>query len=131
MNLKLGESAAPPLPTKEQLVWADQEIGVIIHHDLQVYDPECDPRSGGKPPRPDVFNPVALDTDQWLQTARSAGAKYAILVAKHWSGFSLWPTEAHDYSVKSSPWRNGKGDIVADFIRSCEKFGIRPGICCR
>lgn len=129
-NLERGESAVPPLPTKEQLEWADQEIGVIIHQDLQVYDPGFDPRSGEKLPRPDVFNPVALDTDQWLRTARSAGAKYAILVAKHWSGFSLWPTEAHDYSVKSSPWRNGKGDIVADFIRSCEKFGIRPGLYC-
>ena len=56
------------------------------------------------------------------------GAKYAVLVAKHCSGFSLWPTDAHDYSIKQSPWKNGEGDIVADFIASCKKYNIKPGI---
>lgn len=58
------------------------------------------------------------------------GGKYAILVAKHTSGFSLWPTAAHDYSVKNTPWKNGKGDIVAEFIASCNKYGVLPGIYC-
>jgi alpha-L-fucosidase len=49
-------------------------------------------------------------------------------VAKHGTGFSLWPTKAHDYSVRNSPWENGKGDVVRDFIASCKKYGIRPGI---
>jgi len=51
-----------------------------------------------------------------------------VLVAKHCSGFSLWPTKAHPYSIKNTPWRNGKGDIVKDFIVSCKKYGIKPGI---
>lgn len=115
-------------PSKEHLEWADCEIGVIIHHDLEVYDHAY---RHGKPerlPGPEVFNPTALDTDQWLAVAASAGAQYAVLVAKHDSGFSLWPTGAHDFSVAASPWRGGKGDVVADFIRSCGKFGIRPGL---
>ena len=60
--------------------------------------------------------------------AKAAGATYAVLVAKHCSGFSLWPTKAHPYSVKNTPWRNGQGDIVKDFIASCKKYGLRPGI---
>lgn len=117
-----------PLPTPEQTEWADAEVGVIIHFDLPSIcghdrDDWPDP-----PPSPAIFNPQRLDTDQWLKAAHDLGAKYAVLVAKHCSGFSLWPTAAHGYSVKSSPWKGGKGDVVADFIASCEKYGIRPGL---
>ena len=115
-------------PNKIQQNWADAEIGVLIHFDMQVYEPDYNWRKYGSHPDPDTFNPVDLDTDQWLEAASKLGAKYAVLVAKHGSGFSLWPTEAHDYSVKNSSWRDGKGDIVADFVASCKKYGIKPGI---
>ena len=115
-------------PTERQIEWADCEIGVIIHQDMQVYAPDYNHRKDGPQPPAGAFNPSCLDTDQWLATAKSAGAKYAILVAKHCSGFSLWPTKAHDYSVASSPWKGGKGDVVADFFASCKKYGIRPGL---
>ncbi len=119
------------LPTASQLKWADTEIGVIIHFDVQVFEPDYSFRKKwGYTPDPKVFNPAALDTDRWLETAVSAGAKYAVLVAKHCSGFSLWPTKAHSYSVAGSPWKNGQGDIVADFLKSCRKFGVKPGLYC-
>ena len=118
-----------PLPTQAQQEWADMELGVLIHYDIPVFSPDFDFRKRwGDPLDVSIFNPTMLDTDQWLSTAVAAGAKYAVLVAKHCSGFSLWPTEAHDYSVKSAPWRDGKGDIVGDFIQSCKKFGIKPGL---
>ncbi len=118
-----------PLPTQAQQEWADMELGVLIHYDIPVFSPDFDFRKRwGDPLDVSIFNPTMLDTDQWLSTAAAAGAKYAVLVAKHCSGFSLWPTEAHDYSVKSAPWRDGKGDIVGDFIKSCKKFGIKPGL---
>ena len=72
--------------------------------------------------------PLLFEADQWVRAAKAAGATYAVLVAKHCSGFSLWPTEAHPYSVKNAPWKNGKGDIVKDFIASCKKYNIKPGI---
>ena len=115
-------------PNKIQQQWADAEIGVLIHFDMQVFVPDYKWRKYGSHPDPDLFNPVDLDTDQWLEAASRLGAKYAVLVAKHGSGFSLWPTDAHDYSVKNSSWRDGKGDIVADFVASCKKYGIKPGI---
>ncbi len=105
------------------------ELGVLIHYDIPVFHPDFDFRKRwGDPLDVSIFNPTQLDTDQWLSTAAAAGAKYVVLVAKHCSGFSLWPTEAHDYSVKSAPWRDGEGDIVGDFIKSCKKFGIKPGL---
>ncbi len=117
------------LPTAAQLKWADAEIGVLIHFDMPVFEPSYDFRSDWNyHPNLSVFNPTQLDTDQWIKASKAAGATYAILVAKHCSGFSLWPTAAHQYSVKNTPWRNGQGDIVKDFIASCKKYGLKPGI---
>ncbi len=115
------------LPTPEQVEWADCEIGVIIHMDMFTFVnmDYMDP-----PPPVTAFNPEELDTDQWLEAAAAMGAKYAVFVAKHCTGFSMWPTEAHTYSVKHAPFRNGTGDIVADFFASCKKYGIRPGLYC-
>ena len=116
------------LPSEPHVQWADAEIGAMFHFDVVNYVPDYNWRKWGTHPPASVFNPSKLDTDQWIRVAKAAGAKYAVLVAKHCSGFSLWPTAAHEYSVKHSPWRDGKGDIVADFIRSCQKYDIKPGI---
>ncbi|WP_236972799.1 alpha-L-fucosidase [Membranihabitans marinus] len=117
------------LPTAAQVAWAEAEVGAMFHLDVQVFEPDYKWReTRDYQPDPSVFNPKDLDTDQWISTAKAGGANYAILVAKHCSGFSLWPTKAHDYSVKSSPWRNGEGDIVRDFIESCKKYGVKPGL---
>lgn len=113
-------------PTPEQVEWANCEIGILIHYDMQVFHPAG--YQFGDVPSPMLFNPTQLDTDQWIEIAKAAGAEYVVLVAKHGSGFSLWPSKAHDYSILNSPYLNGQGDIVSDFIGSCEKYGMRPGI---
>lgn len=118
-------------PTIEQIQWSDCEIGVIIHLDLVIYRDHYNIRHHFYDPIPaEEFDPKKLDTDQWVASAKALGAKYAVLVAKHGTGFSLWPTEAHEYSVKNSPYKNGNGDIVKEFIASCEKYGVRPGLYC-
>jgi alpha-L-fucosidase len=110
-------------------VWANAEIGVIIHLDMNIFAPDTY-HSGQKNTLPplSVFHPSKLNTDQWIAAAKSAGAKYAVLVAKHGTGFSLWPTRANDYTISHTAWKNGQGDIVSDFIKSCRKYGLRPGI---
>ena len=116
-------------PSEQQLKWADCEMGVIIHLDMQTFEPTYDFRANRDyQPSPKVFNPSSLDTDQWIRTAKAAGAKYAVLVAKHCSGFCLWPTKAHPYNISSTPWKDGKGDVVGDFFKSCEKYGLLPGL---
>ena len=92
-------------PNELQQEWANAEIGVIIHFDMPVFHPDYNWRQFGTHPSPSTFNPSSLDTDQWIHTAKSLGAKYAVLVAKHCSGFSLWPTKAHEYSIKNSPYK--------------------------
>jgi alpha-L-fucosidase len=117
------------LPTPEQLAWADAEIGVIIHLDINIYAPDTfDYRKTETLPTLDVFNPARLNTDQWMKTAKAAGAKYAVLTVKHGTGFCLWPSKVNNYNVGHTKWKQGKGDILKDFIASCKKYGLKPGL---
>ncbi|MEO6531413.1 MAG: alpha-L-fucosidase [Specibacter sp.] len=74
------------------------------------------------------LNPAGLDAEQWVQMAVSMGAKYVVVTAKHHDGFCLWPPATTDYSVASSPWRGGSGDVVAEVPAACRKLGMKPGI---
>ena len=97
-----------PRPTKEQVEWADCEIGAIIHFDINVYEPQYQWRGQWDyNPDPKIFNPTKLDTDQWVKSVKAMGGEYAVLVVKHCTGFCLWPSEAHGYGIKSSPWKDG------------------------
>ena len=118
------------LPTPAQAEWAKREIGVIIHLDLPVFTGDRSynfRRHYGDPLPASLFNPDGMDVDGWVRAARDMGAQYAVLVAKHCTGFCLWPTEAHGYSVKSSPWKNGQGDVAREFVNACRKYDVLPG----
>jgi alpha-L-fucosidase len=111
--------------TAQQTAWQDLEFGVIIHFSTNTF---LDREWGDGTADPKVFNPAAFDPDQWMKAIRDAGAKYVVLVAKHHDGFCLWPTEQTAYSVKASPWREGKGDVVGDVARAARKYGLKFGV---
>jgi alpha-L-fucosidase len=115
-------------PTPEQAAWQDMEIGLFIHYDLPVFKPEWNHRQYEQRPGPEIFNPTRLDTEQWMEAAEAIGAKYAVFVAKHGSGFLSWQSDQYPYGMRQSPFQNGKGDLVRDFAASCRKHGIKPGI---
>lgn len=77
---------------------------------------------------PTLFNPTNLSTDDWCEVAKSIGAKGIILTAKHHDGFCLWQTNTTEYSIKNSPYQNGKGDIVKSLEKSCKKYGLKMGL---
>jgi alpha-L-fucosidase len=74
------------------------------------------------------LNPARLNTDQWCRAAKSWGAKMVIFTSKHGGGFCWWQTSTTDYSVKSIPWKNGKGDVLAELSESCDKYGLDLGV---
>ena len=117
-----------PIPTPEHLAWQKRELGVLIHFDVEVYEPSYKSRQHDTLPPASVFNPAELDTDQWIRAAKAAGCTSAVFTAKHGSGFSMFPTAAYGYGVHTCPWKGGKGDIVGDFVASCRKFGLTPGL---
>jgi alpha-L-fucosidase len=112
-------------PTPQQTEWQDLEFGVIIHYSTNTF---LDREWGDGTADPSVFNPTQLDPDQWMKAIRDSGAKYVVLVAKHHDGFCLWPSEQTSYSVKSSPWKNGHGDLVGDVARAARKYGLKFGV---
>jgi alpha-L-fucosidase len=112
-------------PSPQQTDWQDLEFGVILHFSTNTF---LDREWGDGTAAPSVFNPTELDPDQWMGAIRDSGAKYVVLVAKHHDGFCLWPTDQTDYSIKSSPWKNGKGDLVGDVARSARKYGLKFGV---
>ena len=112
-------------PSAQQTAWQDLEFGVILHFSTNTF---LDREWGDGTADPAVFNPTAFDPDQWMKAIHDSGAKYVVLVAKHHDGFCLWPTEQTAYSVKSSPWKNGKGDVVGDVARAAHKYGLKFGV---
>lgn len=112
-------------PTKYQMKWQELEIGLFCHFGMNTFHNR---EWGDGTDAPDTFNPSSLDCRQWARTASKAGFKYLILTAKHHDGFCLWPTKTTDYSVKSSPWKGGKGDVVFECAQACRQEGILFGI---
>jgi alpha-L-fucosidase len=111
-------------PNEDQLKWADAEFGMFCHFGMNTFvNKEW---SDGTFP-PSKFNPTKLDCEQWVTAAKAAGINYMVLTTKHHDGFCLWQTKTTDYSVKSSPWKNGKGDVVAEFVAACRKHGMKFG----
>src|SRR6476646_4598245 len=120
-----GQNSTGIKPSPQQVEWQDLEFGVLIHFGTNTY---LDREWGDGTASPQVFNPTQFDPEQWLRAAKAAGAKYVVLVAKHHDGFCLWPTQQTDYSVKSSPWENGKGDVVKRVSDAAQKLGMKFGI---
>jgi alpha-L-fucosidase len=135
-SLATAQKANPILPTPNpaQLAWQEAEMGAVFHYDLHVFDGKKYEQNGeaGNRTNPvfdyQIFNPEELDTDQWIKAAKDAGFKFAILTATHETGFALYPSDVNPYSVKALKWKDGKGDILRDFVNSCHKYGIKPGI---
>ncbi len=112
-------------PSPQQAAWQDLEFGVILHFGPNTF---LNQEWGNGTASPRVFNPRRFDPGQWMRAIRAAGAKYVIFVAKHHDGFCLWPTAQTDYSVKSSPFEHGHGDVVGAVERAARKYGLKFGL---
>jgi alpha-L-fucosidase len=124
-SLASAQSFPDVKPSPQQIAWQDLEFGVIIHFSTNTF---LDREWGDGTADPSVFNPTQFDPEQWMKAIRDSGAKYVVLVAKHHDGFCLWPTDQTAYSVKSSPWKGGKGDVVGDVARAARKYGLQFGV---
>lgn len=114
-------------PTKKQLDFQDWEFGIFNHFGIRTFY-EGHKDWDGKKMDPEKFQPDQLDCGQWADTARNGGARYMVLTAKHHDGFANWPSKYTDFSVASSSWRDGEGDVVKEFTDACRKHQLKVGL---
>jgi alpha-mannosidase len=122
---KIVRSAATIVPSPNQLAWQEMEFIAFVHFGMNTF---TDREWGEGTESPSLFNPSDFDARQWARVLRDAGLKMIIVTAKHHDGFCLWPSQYTEHSVKNSPWRKGKGDVVGEVAEACRETGLKLGI---
>lgn len=112
-------------PSRRQFSWQQIEFYGFIHFGMNTM---TDREWGLGHEDPHLFDPKDLDCDQWINELQQAGMRGAILTCKHHDGFCLWPSQYTEHTVANSPWKNGHGDLVAEFSAACQKYGMKFGI---
>ncbi len=114
-----------PVPSKRQLRWHRHPFYGFLHFTVNTF---TDKEWGYGDEIPDIFAPTAFDADQIVSAAKDGGMTGLILTCKHHDGFCLWPSRYSEHSVKNSPWRGGKGDVVREISEACRKLQIGFGV---
>lgn len=114
-----------PVPTEAQLDWHNMEMNAFVHFTTNTF---TDLEWGFGNETESVFNPTSADPNQWAFVLKNAGFNGAILTCKHHDGFCLWPSKFTEHSIKNSPYKNGKGDIVKEFSLACKQNNLKFGV---
>jgi len=113
------------VPSKRQLALQQMEFYAFVHYTVNTFTGK---EWGDGTESESVFAPARQDVMQWAGSIAAAGMRGAILTCKHHDGFCLWPSAYTSHTVANSPYKNGKGDVVAEFSEACRAYGLKFGI---
>jgi alpha-L-fucosidase len=114
-----------PLPSSAQMKWHEMELNAFVHFTTNTF---TGLEWGYGDEKESVFNPTEVNVNQWATTLKATGFKTLILTCKHHDGFCLWPGKYTEHSIKNSPYKNGKGDLVKEVSDACKKYGLKFGV---
>ena len=101
------------------------EMNAFVHFTINTFS---DKEWGYGDESPSLFNPTDPEPAEWAKTLKETGFKALVLTCKHHDGFCLWPSRYTDHSVRNSPYKRGKGDLVKDVRDACKKYGLKFGV---
>lgn len=117
--------AAHVVPTPNQYDALKNEFIAFIHFGPNTFT-RMEWGSGNEDPK--IFDLQNLDTDQWCSAMKSAGMKMVVFTAKHHDGFCLWQSRYTQHGIMSSPFKEGRGDVLKELSASCQKTGLKLGV---
>lgn len=113
------------VPNRRQLIIQEMKYYAFIHYGVNTF---TNREWGSGKEKESVFNPKKQDAEQWCRAIKDAGMKGVILTCKHHDGFCLWQTKTTEHSIKNSPYKNGRGDVVKEVSDACRKYGLKFGV---
>ncbi len=71
----------------------------------------------------DAFYPWRFDARSWVKAIKAAGAQYICFTSRHHDGFSMWDSQATDYTItRATPFHR---DVLKELSEACAEEGIR------
>jgi len=125
LGLEEDKRLVQAVPSKRQIIYQNMEFFCFIHFTVNTYTGK-EWGTGDEPES--IFNPSRLDAEQWVKVAKAGGMKGVVLTCKHHDGFCLWPSKYTEHSIKNSPYKDGKGDIVKEVSDACNKYDMKFGV---